>query len=220
IGQSMINITSGGRGRISGVAMALSILTFVLLGSKVIEIIPLAALVGVMFIVVIETFAWDSLKLLKRIPKKDSSVIVIVALVTVFVDLAAAVVLGIILSALIFAWEKGKRICVHTKEENGIKYYILDGPLFFASVSCFKELFDVKNDPKEIVIDFKNSSVRDHSAIEALNSLTEKYRQSDKILHLRHLSSDCRILLNNAKDILEVNIQEDPKYHIADDIID
>ncbi|MGL5056931.1 MAG: STAS domain-containing protein, partial [Fusobacteriaceae bacterium] len=182
--------------------------------------IPLAALVGVMFIVVIETFAWNSIKLIRRIPKKDSSVIIIVALITVFIDLAVAVVLGILLSALIFAWEKGKRISAETKIENETKYYFLNGPLFFGSISYFKELFDIKNDPMHVVIDFKNSSVRDHSAIEALNSITAKYLQSGKKLHLKHLSPDCMILLNNASDILEINIDEDPQYHVADNILD
>lgn len=220
IGQSIINITSGGRKRVSGIAMGVSILAFVLFGSKIIEIIPLAALVGVMFIVVIETFAWESIKLMKKIPRKDALVIVIVAVVTVVEDLAIAVVLGIILSSLIFAWEKGKRISAKVEIKDGVKYYYIDGPLFFGSASYFKELFDVKNDPNEVIIDFRDSSVRDHSAIEALNAISEKYKLSNKKIHLRHLSSDCKYLLNNAKDILEINIEEDPIYHVADNILD
>ncbi|MGL5049612.1 MAG: SulP family inorganic anion transporter, partial [Fusobacteriaceae bacterium] len=207
VGQSIVNITSGGRGRASGVAMGLSLLIFVLFGSKVIEIIPLAALVGVMFIVVIETFAWSSIKFMKRIPKKDAVVIVIVTLVTVFEDLAVAVILGIIISSLTFAWEKGKRISATVKLIDGVKYYKLDGPLFFGSATYFKEIFDIKNDTEKVVVDFKNSSIRDHSAIEALNSLTEKYEQNGKKLYLINLNSDSNLLLKNAKSFVKINIE-------------
>lgn len=217
IGQSMINLTSGGRGRVSGVSTALALMSFVLFGSRIIEVIPLAALVGVMFMVVIETFAWESLKYRNKIPKKDFIIILIVAIITVEHDLAMAVIVGIIISALIFAWEKGKRISAKTRtNEEGIKIYELEGPLFFGSAANFKEIFDVQNDPEIVAIDFGNSKVYDHSAIEAINNITEKYSKAGKKLKLKHLSSDCCKLLKNAEDIIEVNIVEDPKYFVAD----
>lgn len=217
VGQAMVNITSGGKGRLSGVACALALLSFVLFGSGIIEIIPLAALVGVMFMVVIETFQWESLKYGKKMPNKDVLIIVIVAVITIAHDLALAVIVGIIISALIFAWEKGKRISVKTSTKDDVKTYVLDGPLFFGSTANFKELFDVENDPKEVIIDFASSRVTDHSAIEAINSITEKYKNTGKTLRLKHLSSDCTKLLKNAHEVIEVNIIEDPKYFIADD---
>lgn len=218
IGQSIVNITSNGRGRLSGIATALSLLSFVMFGSKIIEIIPLAALVGVMFMVVIETFAWDSLKLRKKIPTKEIVIILIVAVITVLHDLALAVIIGVIIAALIFAWEKGKKISAKIElRENNIKIYRLDGPLFFGSALSFKELFTPKEDPKEIYIDFANSHISDHSAIEAINAITEKYRELGKKIMLKHLSPDCLILLRNAEEIIEVNVLEDPNYHVADD---
>lgn len=220
IGQSMINITSGGRGRISGIAMGISLLLFILLGSKVIEIIPLAALVGVMFIVVMETFAWETLKFRKRVPKKDILIILIVTLITIFEDLAMAVVVGVILSALNFAWEKGKKINGIIEETPEEKVYILEGPLFFGSVTSFKDLFHPKDDPENIIIDFKNSKIMDHSAIEAVNSITEKYKRNGKNLKLKHLSEDCKTLLINAQELIKVNIIEDPIYFVGDDLLD
>ena len=218
IGQSIVNITSNGRGRLSGIATALSLLSFVLFGSKIIEIIPLAALVGVMFMVVIETFAWDSLKLGKKVPTKDILIILIVAIITILHDLALAVIIGVIISALIFAWEKGKKISAQILvRENGSKVYILDGPLFFGSAVSFKELFTPREDPNEVYIDFASSHITDHSAIEAINSITEKYSEVGKKIHLKHLSPDCLMLLRNAKEIIEVNVLEDPTYHVADD---
>lgn len=218
IGQSMVNLTSNGRGRISGVATALAMLSFVLFGSKMIEIIPLAALVGVMFMVVIETFAWESLKMGSRVPKKDVAIIVIVAAITIFHDLALAVIAGVIISALVFAWEKGEKISCKIKiGDNGCKTYMIDGPLFFGSASNFKELFNPKEDPEEVYIDFKNSYISDHSAIEAINAITEKYSDSGKKIHLKYLSQDCLLLLKNAEEIIEVNVYEDPRYHVADD---
>ena len=220
IGQSIVNITSNGKGRLSGIATALSLLFFVMFGSKLIGIIPLAALVGVMFMVVIETFAWESLKLGKKVPLKEIVIIVIVAVITVKHDLAVGVIVGVIISALIFAWEKGKNITSKSIiDENGVKIYIMEGPLFFGSMVTFKENFDFKNDPKEVIIDFENSHVTDHSAIEAINFVTSKYKENDKVVHLRHLSGDCKTLLQNAEEIIEVNIEEDPKYHIADDLL-
>ena len=218
IGQSMINVNSGGRSRLSSAMAAISLLIFIMFGSAFIEGVPLAALVGVMFMVVIGTFEWESLSLGKKVPFKDILVIIVVAVITVLHDLALAVVVGIILSALIFAWEKGKRISAKViVNENKTKTYILEGPLFFGSAANFKELFDVQNDPGIVEIDFGNSSVRDHSAIEAINNITEKYRQAGKKLRLKHLSRDCNTLLKNAKEIIVVNIVEDPKYFVADD---
>jgi SulP family sulfate permease len=221
IGQSMINVTSGGRKRLSGITAAISLIVFVVFGAKVIAIIPLAALVGVMFMVVIGTFEWESLKLGKKIPLFDLIIILIVTLITVIHDLALAVVIGIILSALNFAWEKGKKIDIKVEYTGNEKIYYIDGPLFFASVSSFKQKFSPKNDDYDnIIIDFKNSHVMDHSAIEAINFVTSKYREAGKEIHLRHLSQDCKKLLKNAEEIVEVNIMEDPTYHIADDILD
>ena len=218
LGQSIINVTSGGRKRLSGIVAAISLLSFVMFGSALIEIIPLAALVGVMFMVVIGTFEWESLRLGNKIPLKDLLIIIIVMGITVVHDLALAVIVGVIISALIFAWEKGKKISAKSvlASEN-LKVYRLDGPLFFASTSSFKEIFDVKNDPNEVIIDFANSHIMDHSAIEAINLITKKYRDNHKTIHLKHLSADCSKLLNNAEEIIEVNILEDPTYHIADD---
>lgn len=221
VGQAMVNITSGGRQRLSGIACALALLSFVLFGSSVIEIIPLAALVGVMFMVVIETFQWESLKYGKKMPNKDVIIMIIVAVITIAHDLALAVIIGIIISALIFAWEKGKRITATTRINGmGIKVYELDGPLFFGSAASFKEIFDIQNDPNEIAIDFRNSHVNDHSAIEAINAITEKYSAAGKVLHLKHLSADCSQLLKNADKLIEINIMEDPSYHVADDQLD
>lgn len=220
VGQAMVNITSGGRQRLSGVACALALLSFVLFGSSVIEIIPLAALVGVMFMVVIETFQWESLKYGKKMPTKDVVIMAVVAIITIAHDLALAVIVGIIISALIFAWERGKRISANSKVENGVKTYELDGPLFFGSAAGFRELFDIHNDPKEVIIDFANSHVNDHSAIEAINAVTEKYSSAGKVLHLKHLSPDCCQLLKNADELIEINVMEDPNYHVADDKLD
>lgn len=220
IGQSMINVTSGGKRRLSGITAALALITFVVFGSKLIEIIPLAALVGVMFMVVIGTFEWESLKLGKKVPGADIAIILVVTGVTVVHDLAMAVVIGIILSALRFAWEKGKKISVREEMDGEQKIYHIDGPLFFASISSFKEKFTPREDSDLVILDFKNSHVMDHSAIEAINFITEKYKQVGKEIHLRHLSTDCAQLLDNAKDIIEVNIAEDPQYHIADDMLD
>jgi SulP family sulfate permease len=218
IGQSMINIKSGGRTRVSGAVAAVVLMLLVMFGSSLINIIPLAALVGVMFMVVIGTFEWETLKFGRKLPFKDLFVILVVTVITVWHDLAMAVVVGIILSALEFAWEKGKQITVTSDlDDKGSRIYKVGGPLFFASVANFKESFSYQEDPSDIVIDFLDSRVMDHSAIEAINSITEKYRALGKTLHLRHLSSDCRQLLKNAEKLIEVNILEDPAYHIADD---
>ncbi len=220
IGQSMLNVQSGGTRRASGITAALSLLAFILFGSKLISMIPISTLIGIMFIVVISTFEWSSFEMLNKIPKSDALIIVVVSVVTIFTNLAVSVGIGIILSALVFAWNKGKKITATTiLEENGTKIYVLDGPLFFASIKNFLDLFDINEDPDNVVIDFLNSHVHDHSAIEAINSLTSKYLSNGKKIHLKHLSHECKALLNNAKDIVEVNILEDPTYHVATDLL-
>lgn len=218
IGQSMINVNSGGRGRLSGISAALFLLAFILFTSGLIEMIPLAALTGVMFMVVIGTFEWSSFRIMGKIPKADAFIIILVSGVTVATDLAIAVVVGVIVSALVFAWEHAKHINVTISEgKMGSKIYELNGPLFFASVQNFQELFDVKNDPDDVVVEFQNSRVMDHSAIEAIDTLAERYIKAGKRLHLRHLTQECQLLLEKAGDLVEVNVIEDPKYHVADD---
>jgi len=214
IGQSMININSGGRGRLSGIAAALFLLAFLLFAAPLIEMIPLAALVGVMFVVVFKTFAWGSLRVIGRVPRADIFVIVLVTVVTVLTDLAIAVACGVIVSALVFAWQKAQLIDVKVNEEDGKKYYAVEGPLFFASTTSFARFFDAKHDPAEIIVDFKDSRVVDHSALEAIQTLASKYRRNDKKITLRHLSTDCRHLLANAGDIVEVAI-DDPEYTVT-----
>ena len=178
----------------------------------------MAALVGVMFIVVIGTFEWSSIRIFGKIPKHDAFVLALVSGVTVATDLAIAVVVGVIVSALVFAWEHAKHINVtSTINEHGSKVYELNGPLFFGSVKNFRELFDPENDPDDVIIEFQNSRVADHSAIEAIDNLAEKYIKAGKKLHLRHLSPECKELLTKAGDLVEVNVMEDPTYHVADD---
>ncbi len=218
IGQSIINVSSGGRSRISGIVAAIALLLFVLFGSSLIEKVPMAALVGVMFMVSIGTFEWASLKVFRKVPQTDIIVMILVTLVTViFGNLAVAVLIGVVISALAFAWESAKRIRARKiVDQNGIKHYEIFGPLFFGSVTTFQEKFDVLNDPDEIIIDFKESRVVDHSAIEALNKVTERYRKVGKKVHLRHLSEDCLVLLNNASEIIDVNYWEDPHYKVIE----
>lgn len=219
IGQSLINVNSGGRGRLSGITAAICLLLFVLFLAPWIEQIPMAALVGVMFMVVIGTFEWASLKMLRRMPRSDMFVMILVAGYTVFMhDLASAVILGVIVSALVFAWQHATHIGADVKiNEFGSKIYQLHGPLFFASVSSFKEMFNVAEDPDDVVIDFYYSRVYDQSGLEAINGLAEKYQAAGKRLHLTHLSEECRSLLNQAGDLVEVNVSEDPHYHVATD---
>jgi len=218
IGQSMINVNSGGRGRLSGISAALFLLMFILFASGLIEMIPLAALTGVMFMVVIGTFEWSSFRIIGKIPLSDAFILVLVSAVTVATDLAIAVVVGVIVSALVFAWQHAKHINVksYINEMEG-KVYELEGPLFFASVKNFQDLFDPKNDPDDVVVEFQNSRVYDHSAIEAIDTLAERYLNMEKRLHLRHLSPECTKLLRKAGDLVEVNLIEDPRYHVADD---
>jgi SulP family sulfate permease len=216
IGQTMINIGSGARRRLSGITAALCLLSFILFCSSWIERIPIAALVGVMFVVCEKTFEWGTFKVFGKIPKQDALVIVAVTVATVFTNLATAVILGILIAALVFAWEHAKQLSVHTRIEKGCKIYELSGTLFFASVANFQELFDAKTDPAEIVIEFKRAKVMDHSAIEAIDRLAQKYQQAGKRLRLRHLSPDCYELLRKAKSMVEINAFEDPRYRVAD----
>jgi len=218
IGQSMINVNSGGRGRMSGISAALFLLCFILFASSLIEMIPLAALIGVMFIVVIGTFEWSSFRILGKIPKSDAFIIVLVSAVTVATDLAIAVIVGVIVSALVFAWDTAKRMDADSRtDENGTKIYIMHGPLFFGSIHSFKNLFNPRNDPDDVIIDFVNTRVYDHSGIEAIDAVAERYLNAGKTLHLRHLSPECRALLKKAGDLVEANYIEDPKYKVADD---
>jgi SulP family sulfate permease len=219
IGQSLINISAGARARLSGIVAAVMLLVFIMFGSSLIEKVPMAALTGLMIMVAIGTFEWASLKTFKRMPKSDVLVMVLVTLVTIFLhNLALAVLVGVIIAALVFAWDNAKRIRARKfVDENGVKHYEMYGPLFFGSVAAFNEKFDVHNDPAEVIIDFADSRVVDMSAIEALNKLTERYHKAGKRLHLKHLSPDCRLLLQNAGDIIEVNVMEDPTYKVAID---
>lgn len=218
IGQSIINIKSGGRGRLSGITASLALLFFILYGSNYIEQVPIAALVGVMFMVVIGTFAWSSFKVWNKVPKADVVVIVLVTLLTVLFDLAIAVLAGVVVSSLVFAWENAKRIRARKRiDEHGVKHYEIYGPLFFGCIELFNSKFDLKNDPNEVVIDFKESRIVDQSAIECVNKLTERYLKNGKNIHLRHLSPDCVKLIEKAEKICDVNVLEDPDYFVAID---
>ena len=217
IGQSMINVKSGGRTRIAGIVAALFLLAFILFASGLIEKIPLAALVGVMFMVVIGTFAWNSLKILTKVPRMDAFVIILVTVVTVGTDLARAVVVGVIVSALAYAWSNARRIHANTEiTKDGAKVYKINGPLFFGSASGFAELFDVQNDPKSVIIDFAESRVADQSALQAIESVALKYQDLGKAIQLRHLTHDCHSLLSKAGHLI-VDSDDDPDYEIAVD---
>ncbi|MEO8932690.1 MAG: SulP family inorganic anion transporter [Xanthomarina sp.] len=219
IGQTVININAGGRGRLSGIMMALTLLTFILFTDKLIEQVPIAALVGVMFMMVIATFAWSSFRIIKKIPLSDAFVLVTVSAVTVIFDLAIAVFVGVIISALAFAWENAKRIRARKRiKEDGTKVYEIWGPLFFGSITAFNEKFDPKNDPQNIEIDFVESRVSDHSALEAIFNLVGKYEAEGKTIKLKHLSEDCKALMYKAspkfKEVILESI-DDPRYHLA-----
>lgn len=220
IGQSIINIKGGGRGRLSGIVAALALLGFILFASGLIEQVPISALVGVMFMVVIGTFAWSSFRIINKIPKTDVFVLILVSSMTVFFDLAIAVISGVIVSALVFSWENAKRIRARKRiKEDGTKVYEIWGPLFFGSIKTFNDKFDVKNDPQSVEIDFVESRVSDHSAIEAISNLVNKYKEEGKTIHLKHLSQDCKILLYKSsplfKDII-IEAIDDPRYHLAE----
>ena len=215
IGQSMINVKSGGRTRLAGISAALFLLLFILVGSNLIEQIPLAALVGVMFMVVIGTFAWNSLRILKRIPLTDALVMVLVTAVTVKYDLATAVIVGVIVSALAYAWNNAKRIHAITETNaEGEKIYEVEGPLFFGSTAGFAELFTPADDPQTVIVDFMRSRVVDQSALQAIEDLAAKYAAQGKDLRLRHLSTDCHKLLTNAGQLM-IDSDDDPDYGLA-----
>ena len=219
IAQTLVNLSSGSRTRLSGIVAALTILIIILVGAPVIELLPMAALTGVMIMVAIGTFEWASFRAFTKMPRQDIFVMVVVTLITIFLkNLALAVLIGVIISSLVFAWESAKRIRARKyTDENGVKHYEIYGPLFFGSTATFIEKFDIQNDPNEVIIDFKESRINDMSAIDAVNKLTERYLQLGKIVRLRHLSADCRLLLHNADTIIEVNIMEDPTYIVAVD---
>lgn len=218
IGQTMINVSSGGRTRISGIAAALFLLSFILFASDLIELIPLAALVGVMFMVVIGTFAWDTFKMLPKIPYTDAFVLILVSLVTVFTDLAIAVIVGVIVSALVFAWESAKHVHIRTcLKDTGAKVYHVNGQLYFSSVAEFQEFFDPKNDPDEVIIDFKEARLWDHSALEVIEALAARYDGYGKKLHVRHLSRDCQVLLERSGMLIVDKESDDPVYGLAVD---
>jgi SulP family sulfate permease len=221
VGQSLINVKSGGRGRLSGIVAAVVLLLFILYLSTYIEMIPIAVLIGVMFMVVIGTFEWSSLRLFGKVPMADIIIGISVALITVLTDnLAIAVITGVIMSALNFAWESSSKITAEIMtNEQGKTIYKMHGLLFFGSMDCFQEIFNPENDSNEVFIDFNDSKVMDHSAISAIDKLAERYKLIGKTLHLQHLSGECRLLLKTAKDLVEVNMMEDPKYHVADDKI-
>ncbi len=216
IGQSLINTSNGARARLSGIVASIMLLVFIMFGSSLIEMVPMAALTGLMIMVAIGTFEWVSVKAINKMPKHDIFVMFIVMLVTVFLhNLALAVLIGVIVSALVFAWESAKRIRARKYiDDKGVKHYEMYGPLFFGSTTVFAEKFDVKNDPDEVIIDFMESRIADMSAIDAVNKLTERYAKLNKVVHLRHLSADCRQLLKNADKLIEVNILEDPTYKV------
>jgi len=216
IGQSVINFTSGGLGRLSSFTAAVLLIILVVSFSDVIAAIPVAVLVGIMFMVSIGTFEFSSLSRIKYMPRSDAFVLVVVTIITVLEDLAVAVIAGIIISALVFAWEHAK-IFAHSKEEGGKKIYELDGPLFFASVTSFNEQFDVDNDPEEVVIDFKKARVMDSSGVEAIDALTEKYKKAGKKLTLRHLSKDCKKALQTAGPFCTYE-EDDPTYKVATNV--
>ena len=217
IGQSLINISSGARARLSGIVASIMLLIFIMYGSSLIEQVPIAALTGLMIMVSIGTFEWASLKTFNKMPKSDIFVMLVVTLVTTIIhDLAMAVIIGVIISALVFAWDNAKRIRARKYiDDAGVKHYEIYGPLFFGSTTAFVEKFDVQNDPHEVIVDFKESRIVDMSAIEAVNKLTERYLKINKVVHLKHLSPDCIALLKNADQLIDVNVVEDPTYKVV-----
>ena len=216
VAQTLVNLNAGSRARLSGVIASITILVIILVGAPFIEKIPMAALVGVMMMVAISTFQWVSIRIVNKMPKSDIFVGMTVALITIVLhNLALAVLVGVIISALVFAWDNAKRIRARKHiDENGIKHYEIFGPLFFGSVMNFTEKFDPANDPEQVVIDFKESRIVDMSAIDALDKLSKKYNELNKKLHLKHLSEDSIKLLKNAEAVIEVNIHEDPTYKV------
>ncbi|MBC7749002.1 MAG: SulP family inorganic anion transporter, partial [Methylotenera sp.] len=219
IAQTLVNLSAGSRARLSGIVAALTILVIILFGAPIIEQLPMAALVGVMIMVAIGTFEWASFRIINKMPKHDIFVGILVAVITILLhNLALAVLIGVIISALVFAWESAKRIRAKKYiDAKGVKHYEIYGPLFFASTTAFSEKFDVYNDPNEVIIDFKESKITDMSAIDAVNKITERYAKLNKTVHLQHLSADCKTLLKNADQVIDVNILEDPTYKVLID---
>ena len=219
IAQTLVNLSAGSRARLAGIIASITILLIILFGAPVIGKLPMAALVGVMIMVAIGTFEWASFKIINKMPKHDIFIGVLVAVITILLhNLALAVLIGVIISALVFAWESAKRIRARTHiDANGIKHYEIYGPLFFGSTMNFMEKFDITSDPSEVIIDFKESRINDMSAIDTLNNLTKKYHEAGKTVHLKHLSNDCMLLLKNAEAVIDVNILEDPTYKVAVD---
>lgn len=217
IAQTLVNLSAGSRARLSGIIASLTILMIILFGAPIIGKLPMAALVGVMMMVALGTFEWASFRIINKMPKHDIFIGILVAVITVLLhNLALAVLIGVIISALVFAWESAKRIRARTYiDENGAKHYEIYGPLFFGSVMAFSEKFNIKEDPEKIFINFKESRIADMSAIEALNSITKKYSDAGKTVHLQYLSSDCIQLLHNAEAVIDVNIIKDPEYLVA-----
>jgi len=219
IGQSMINVKSGGRTRLSGIAAAIFLMLFILYGSHLIELIPIAALTGVMLMVVVGTFAWNSIKSMALVPRSDAIVTIVVTLVTVWQDLAIAVIVGVIMSALVYAWNAAKRIEASirpSEQEAGAVVYDIQGPLFFGSISSFQELFDVQQDPEKVIIDFSSSRIVDQSALQAIEDIAQKYSDAGKQVFLRHLSRNCHSLLSKSGQLI-INSDDDPDYEIAAD---
>jgi SulP family sulfate permease len=216
IAQTLVNLSAGSRARLSGIIAAITILIIILFGAPVIGKLPMAALVGVMVMVAVGTFEWASFRILNKMPRHDIFVIILVAVITILLhNLALAVLIGVIISALVFAWESAKRIRARTHiDEKGVKHYEIYGPLFFGSTMNFMDKFDIATDPSEVIIDFKESRVNDMSAIDALNNLTKKYNDAGKTVHLKYLSADCIQLLKNAEAVIDVNILEDPNYKV------
>lgn len=221
IGQSLINISAGARARLSGIVAAVMLLVFIMFGANLVEKLPMAALTGLMIMVAIGTFEWASLRTINKMPPSDIFVMALVTLITAILhNLALAVLIGVIIAALVFAWDNAKRIRARKRiDENGVKHYEIYGPLFFGSIAVFNDKFDVLNDPDEIIIDFRESRIVDMSAIEALNKITERYHKVGKKVHLQHLSPDCRKLLKNAEAIIDVNVVEDPTYKLVVDVV-
>jgi len=219
IGQSMINVKSGGRTRISGVSAAIFLLLFILFGSQLIELIPIAALTGVMFMVVIGTFAWNSIRSMARVPRSDALVTIVVTFVTVWQDLAIAVIVGVVIAALVYAWNAAKRIEASVRpsqRQAGAMVYEIKGPLFFGSTASFQELFDLQHDPDTVIIDFSSSRVVDQSALEAIEEIAQKYSDAGKRVFLRHLSRNCHKLLSKSGQLI-IDSDDDPDYEIAAD---
>lgn len=214
IGQSIINYTSGGIGRLSGITAAVGLMLLVATLTDILSIIPVAILVGIMFMVSIGTFEWSSFSRITKMPKSDAFVLVTVTGITIVADLAVAVISGVIISALVFAWKHARVFSKTHLEDDGTKVYDFDGPLFFGSVTSFNEQFDLEHDPKNVVLDFKDCRVMDISGVEAIDAITKKYLDAGKSIKIRHLSDECKSIMTNAKQFCTFE-EDDPKYKVA-----